>query len=464
LRHKPSTRFLSRRSLLIGCGSALTTAAVVPGSGADTTRTGMSAQPDKGAPVLEACVARVPLRGPGAAPTPVWCYGGSLPGPVLRVKRGEDVRRKLANALPQPTAMIWHGIRATEVSGTAAMTQPSAPGETLEYGFRAADAGTFWYHARDRGALAQGLYGALIVEEQVPVEADRDVLLMLDEWRLGRDGAIAADQRVDHDPTLHVTANGRPMLDIPVKANERVRLRLINAAMDRGFLLRTDRHRAIVMAIDGAPTEPFEAQHGRVILGPGNRLDLFVDMTLTAGDSAPILVEQPTGEAPLARFIYDPGSQARLVRRPEPQPLPPNPLPLRMAFEHALRVDIELEGEPTARAGPWTITALAPAPLFSVRLGRTVMLNLVNRGDVAHAVHVHGHHFRVLDNLDDGWKPFWLDTVTVPGQQALRVAFVADNPGAWPIERRLLAPMRPTFAAWFEVTEGHPSLGRSLAP
>lgn len=416
----------------------------------------MSAQPDTGAPALKACVASVPLRGSGAVPTPVWCYGGSVPGPVLRVRRGEDLRGKLANALPQPTEIIWHGIRAADVSGTAAMTQPSAPGETLEYGFRAPDAGTFWYHARDRGALAQGLYGALIVEELVPVEADREVVLMLDEWRLGHDGAIAADQRVDLDPSRHVTANGKPMLDLPVKANDRVRLRLINAATDRGFLLRIDRHRAIVMAIDGEPTEPFEARNGEVSLGPGNRLDLFIDMTLAAGDSAPIVLEQPSGEAPLARFIYAPGSPARLVGRPDPQPLPPNPLPLRMAFEHALRVDIELEGEPTAGAGPWTVAALARAPLFSVRRGRTVMLNLVNRGDVAHAVHVHGHHFRLLDNLDDGWKPFWLDTVTVPGQQALKVAFVADNPGAWPIERRLLAPLRPTLMAWFEVTAGRP--------
>jgi len=363
---------------------------------------------------------------------------------------------RLANALPQPTAINWHGVRTINVmDGMAALIRPSAPGGTLEYRFRVPDAGTFWYHARDRGALAQGLYGALIVEELVPVEADRDVLLMLDEWRLSRDGAIAADQPPDQSPALQVTANGRPMVDIPVKANERVRLRLINAATDRGFLLRIERHRAIVMAIDGEPTEPFEAQNGRVILGPGNRLDLFIDTTLAAGDSAPIVVEQPTGEAPLARLIYDPGSPARLVRRPEPQPLPPNPLPLRMAFEHALRVDIELEDKPTvARAGPWTVAALAPAPLFSAGLGRTVMLNLINRGDTAHAVHVHGHHFRLLDHLDDGWKPFWLDTVTVPGQQTLRLAFVADNPGAWLIERRLLAPLRPTFAAWFEVTGG----------
>jgi FtsP/CotA-like multicopper oxidase with cupredoxin domain len=83
------------------------------------------------------------------------------------------------------------------------------------------------------------------------------------------------------------------------------------------------------------------------------------------------------------------------------------------------------------------------------------MLTLVNRGDTPAAIHVHGHHFRLLDNLDDGWKPFWLDTVTVPAGQTLRLAFVADNPGPWPIERHSLAPSRPTFTAWFDVVARH---------
>jgi FtsP/CotA-like multicopper oxidase with cupredoxin domain len=168
------------------------------------------------------------------------------------------------------------------------------------------------------------------------------------------------------------------------------------------------------------------------------------------------VVEQPTGEVSVARLVYDPGSPTRMVPRPEPQPLPANPLPLRMAFDQAVRVNVELTDEPPVSQGSWTVAALAPAPLFSVRQGRTVMLTLVNHGDTPGAVHVHGHHFRLLDNLDDGWKPFWLDTVTVPARQTLRLAFVADNPGPWPIERRSLMPSRPTFTAWFEVVAGHP--------
>ena len=46
-------------------------------------------------------------------------------------------------------------------------------------------------------------------------------------------------------------------------------------------------------------------------------------------------------------------------------------------------------------------------------------------------MHLHGHHVRLLDALDDGWKPFWLDTILAPPQRTTRVAFVADNRGKW---------------------------------
>ena len=68
------------------------------------------------------------------------------------------------------------------------------------------------------------------------------------------------------------------------------------------------------------------------------------------------------------------------------------------------------------------------------------------------ATHLHGHHFRLLDRLDDGWKPFWLDTLVVPPRQTWRIAFVADNPGKWLVECRFLDDRKAGPAVWFEVT------------
>jgi FtsP/CotA-like multicopper oxidase with cupredoxin domain len=76
---------------------------------------------------------------------------------------------------------------------------------------------------------------------------------------------------------------------------------------------------------------------------------------------------------------------------------------------------------------------------------------LDNREAEEQVVHFHGYHFRLLDRLDDGWKPYWLDSLVVGGKQTARIAFVADNPGRWPIEHRSF-DLRPTIgASWFEV-------------
>ena len=80
-----------------------------------------------------------------------------------------------------------------------------------------------------------------------------------------------------------------------------------------------------------------------------------------------------------------------------------------------------------------------------------MVLALTNRMTTPVTFHLHGHHFRLLDRLDDGWKPFWLDTLVV-GEQVERIAFVADNPGKWLIHSRRLEQTGTDVAVWFAVT------------
>jgi FtsP/CotA-like multicopper oxidase with cupredoxin domain len=90
-------------------------------------------------------------------------------------------------------------------------------------------------------------------------------------------------------------------------------------------------------------------------------------------------------------------------------------------------------------------------PLFTTTARQTVTLAFKNTSDRAHVVHLHGHHARLLDALDDGWKPFWLDTILAPPQRTTRVAFVADNRGKWLIESDELGA-GAGIRVWFEVT------------
>jgi FtsP/CotA-like multicopper oxidase with cupredoxin domain len=382
------------------------------------------------------------LRGSDAGPTPIRGFEGIVPGPALRVKRGEELKVRLVNELVTDTTIHWHGVRVPNaMDGVSGLTQPpAAPGDSFDYRFTPPDAGTFWYYTPSRFIEDRALYGLLIVDEAERVDVDRDVALLLDAWTLGADG------RIDPNGTAHFTANGQPSLDIPVNTNERLRLRLVNAARDRVLTVRIDRHAASVAAIDGQPAEPFPARDGRVALAPGNRIDLFIDATLAPNSSAPIFVGLDDREAPLARLVYLPVDPARPASRTEIKPLPENPLPQRMNFAAAIKLDVALDD---SRFRP--ASGNFGRPLFTTAPRQSVIIGFKNTTSHPHVVHLHGHSARLLDALDDGWKPYWLDTILAPPQRTTRVAFVADNRGKWLIESQVLRG-DGGIRAWFEVT------------
>jgi FtsP/CotA-like multicopper oxidase with cupredoxin domain len=133
-----------------------------------------------------------------------------------------------------------------------------------------------------------------------------------------------------------------------------------------------------------------------------------------------------------------------------------------------LRIDLPLDpaattggagqrGKNAQSARPiWTTPKLgagmAPfAPLFSIPAGRPVVLAFSNASTTPYSAHVHGHAFRLLDALDDGWKPFWLDTLVVPPQKTERIAFVAETRGRYLIQSQALAAAGPELATAFDI-------------
>jgi FtsP/CotA-like multicopper oxidase with cupredoxin domain len=78
-------------------------------------------------------------------------------------------------------------------------------------------------------------------------------------------------------------------------------------------------------------------------------------------------------------------------------------------------------------------------------------LTLTNRGEIPWAFHLHGHHFRLLDRLDDGWKPFWLDTLAVGPGQTQRIAFAAEYAGRWLVEAVATDWAAARLVRWYSV-------------
>jgi FtsP/CotA-like multicopper oxidase with cupredoxin domain len=423
------------------------------------------------------------LMGPDRPATPIWGYDGQVPGPTLRLRRGEELKVRVVNRLDQATAVHWHGVRLdNRMDGVPHLTQePIAPGASFDYRFKVPDAGTFWYHPHWHSGeqLDRGLHGLLIVDEETPVEVDRDVALVLDDWRVDRTGNIHESFGNMHDAAHEgrygniLTADGAPNVDIPVAANERLRLRLVNCANARVMPVRVADHAATVVAIDGQPAEPFVLERSRIVLTPGGRCDLVIDAALAPGSKADILVDTGRQEIPLARLVYAAGTPKRAAPLGTVKPLPANPLPERMDFRNALKLDVPLEGGAMSpmmmdmmRGGMMRGDAMRRlwamggkpsdghpgTPLFSVKRGRTVMLSMTNDTRFPHGMHVHGHHFRLLDERDDGWKPWWHDTVLILAERIARIAFVADNPGKWMLHCHMIEHQDAGMAAWFEVT------------
>lgn len=431
--------------------------------------------------ILRAATAELQLLPEVFGKTPLWSYGGSVPGAEIRVAQGDRIRRRLVNDLDQPTSTHWHGIRvANEMDGVAALTQAAVPpGASFDYDFRAPDAGTFWYHAHNRSfeQVARGLYGALIVEELEAIDVDRDEVLVLDDWLVDPDTARLADgygapHDLSHAGRLgnYFTTNGAHNLTLKVRRHDRLRLRLINAANARVFDLRLHGLEGWFAALDGMPlTEPQMVQQA-IALGPGQRVDVIADITAESGEAAHIVrVDGSDGYSQVAFDVRDGGARAR---RNGATPLPPNPhgLPvLKDARPLTLRMEggamsgmrgAMMNGEmrsmrDLARAGQfWSfngaVGGIDGPPLAEMSIGETLRLTIVNDTVFPHAMHLHGMHFHEI--LPDGRLGAHRDTTMLLRGETRDIAFLADNPGDWLLHCHMLSHAASGMMTWVRVT------------
>ena len=401
--------------------------------------------------------------------TSVWCYNAAVPGPELRLRQGEPVHFLVENGLAEDTTVHWHGIRLPNaMDGVPGLTQaPIRPGDRFVYEFTPPDAGTFWYHPHADGLqqLGRGLAGPLIIEEREPVAVDRDVVWMLQDWRLTPQKQIAAGFGSTMDAVMSgrvgntVTINGKLLADLSVQAGERIRLRLINGALARLMALRFEGHRPTVIAIDGQPCDPFEPDGGRVVLGPAMRIDLMLDMRGDPGQRFAVVDDYYDGLSyELTHLAYTAEPPLRAHPLDASLALPRNPVP-EPDVASAIKVELHLQGG-MAGAGAlsglgglgdaatpgmdgsavWAINGMSMTgdgqinmpPMATFKCGQSVTLTMRNETAWAHPMHIHGYSFRVLSRNGIAVPNRQLqDTVLLAPRDVVDCAFVADNPGDW---------------------------------
>jgi len=447
---------LSRRSLLLASGGAMIGIALPSGGGAlaalGTTERRLVAGPG-----------RVALAGESYPKTVVWCYGGNVPGPEIRLRQGERIRVVVENRLPEDTTIHWHGVRVPNAMDGApyAPLPPIQAKESFTYEFVAPDAGTYWYHPHAHSAeqVGRGLMGAFIVEEPEPLKVDRDVVWVLGDWRLKDDVSIAAGFGNRMEASMAgrvgntVTINGRVPGRFPVRSGERIRLRLINAAPARIFGLAFKDHSPLVIALDGQPIEPHTPEGGVVVLGPAMRTDLVLDMMGEPGRSAPVIDAFYEGLSyKLVDLAYSDQPPLRTQLSGPPAKLPPNTMP-EPDIANAQRHNVTLTGGMMSDLGMsggmggmmgggamWAINGVGMPdadmehmkPALTLTRGKSYILAVDNQTAWYHPIHLHGHSFRVITRNEKKTKyQEWRDTVLIPPHERAEVAFVADNPGDW---------------------------------
>ena len=437
---------------------------------------------------LKAAPAAAPLLGSAKPDVLVWAYNGEVPGPEIRVRQGDRLRAIVENGLDEETTIHWHGVRVPNaMDGVPHLTQaPIRPGEKFKYDFVLHDAGTYWYHPHQRSfeQVGRGLYAPLIVEEKQPIQVDRDLVWVLDDWRMNGSGQIGDGFGSRHDATMAgrvgntVTINGRLPRALGVRSGERVRLRLINAANARIFGLNFGEHRPQIIAIDGQPVRPHDPS-GSVVIGPAMRVDLILDMTGSPGSRAQITDDFYKGglEYTLTDIVYS-ASPLRKAPLSTPIQLPPNPL-REPELSGAAHHEVVFAGGMMGMMGGggmmsgggmmngggmqggmmgWTVNGVSATghvhkPMLTVERGRTAVMSLKNETAWWHPIHVHGHSFRVISR---NGKPTehkeWQDTVLIPPQESAEIAFVADNPGDWMIHCHILEHQAAGMMAAFRVS------------
>ncbi|MEO3931664.1 multicopper oxidase family protein [Micrococcaceae bacterium Sec7.4] len=308
-------RPVSRRDALLlgGLGTAATVAGGAglwwslvstrqPGSGAGGAQgTGLRSPPELRSAggrlqlTLEAARGQVEL---GGRPARALCYNGTVPGPTLHVRPGDELSIRLVNSIDQPTNLHVHGLHVSPQANGDNVFVTVQPGAGFDYSYRLPPdhpPGVYWYHPHHHGMVAgqifAGLFGAIIVEdpETIPVSVER--VLLVSDTTLDSAGNIAAVSQMERmagreGELLLLNGQSRPLLT--ARPGERERWRIINACAARFLRLRLDGQRLELLGMDSGRSPAPEAVD-ELLLAPGNRADLLV----TAVDGESILQALP---------------------------------------------------------------------------------------------------------------------------------------------------------------------------
>lgn len=279
---------------------------------------------------------------------------GSLPGPLIRLREGEDVVIRVTNKLMETSSIHWHGLLVpSEMDGVPGVSFAGIkPGETFTYRFPVKQYGTYWAHSHSGGQELLGVYAPLIIDPIAPdpFKYDRDHIVMLSDYSFESPSRIIANlkslgnyynfnrrttgeffrdvskkgfsetlsdyetwSKMRMDPsdladvtgyTLHYLMNGLSPVSNwtgTFNAGEKVRLRFINAGASTYFDVRIPGLKLTVVQADGQNVQPVVVEEFRI--APAETYDVIVE---PAGDRAYTIFAETIDRSGYARGTLSP--------------------------------------------------------------------------------------------------------------------------------------------------------------
>ena len=409
---------------------------------------------------------------------------GNHPGLILDAGSTFDIA--LENRINEPTLIHWHGLTPpSEFDGVPDHPRPMlVPDEQRLYKFPVGKGGTHWMHAHT--LQEQNLLAApLIVRTAEDRKSDvQEVTIMLHDFsftpasellsRLQNAQAGMSDQGMNSNDQMQgmnhsmgggmqmgksnmsskdmmammggmdlndiefdaYLANDRTLSDpevVKVEKSGRVRLRIINGATATAFTIDTGELKSEVIAVDGQSVKPLSLNQYPISMG--QRIDIAITLPKDGG-AFPILAlregaKQRTGiilatkGAGITKISQEGNSVGPTIgTEMEISLTSSEPLTQKKSDK---RFEIMLTGN-MMNGYRW---AMNPIPDLVVNKGDRVEVFMHNMSMMTHPMHLHGHHFQVVNVNGRRINGAVRDTVAIPPMVAVTIAFDADNVGEW---------------------------------
>jgi FtsP/CotA-like multicopper oxidase with cupredoxin domain len=466
-------------------------------------------------PAIEIPIRRARVRILPGRRTRMWTYGGSFPGPTIRRPAGEATsvtfRHELPAAAGELTTHLHGGHNPSEhdgqPGGLTALQPRSAycdispapdrkgagndlliqPGGERTYEYPLTEDGEperaafQWYHDHrlDRTArnIWRGLAGMWIIDDELDSSLPlprgaRDIPLMIADRSFDSDNRLtdpfsgAPEPPGDRTKGERVLVNGvhRPYHEVSAT---RHRVRVLNASHFRSYNLKLGRGRAMTQIATESGLIPAPVTRRRVLLGPGERVELILDFSGLADRQIELhSVGRPGVQGPGSNTYEGPLLQFRVGRRrPDPTSVPSvlRPLPGWVA-----------EAPPTPQRSwtfsiggssprTWRVNGLTFDPERSdafPEIDTTETWELRNATGVAHLIHMHHSDWYMLSRNGSPPQPweaclketFFLD----PDDVVLVAGHFSDHLGKFVIHCHMLDHEDHGMMTQFEVVAPGP--------